>query len=144
MKYAELKAKWQGKSTMEDPKFGAQCVAWAKKAASELYGVQLGSFSGSALAGWNSGSPFDGKWKRVKNSASAVPKSGSVVFFDKIPVNPYGHVAITGDGCTATKLVVLEQNAGSGNGNGIGTNAITERTLDYIKPAKCLGWFEFI
>lgn len=65
----------------------------------------------------------------MENAPNATPLSGSVVFFDKTPTNPYGHVAIVDDGSTNTQLVVVEQNAGSGNGNGIGANAITRRTV---------------
>ena len=146
MNYKELKEKWIGKKVDFDGVYWNQCVDFARQAVKDLYGVNIWTFSGSAINGWNTGSPFDWKWQRVENSIKAVPPAGSVVFFDKMYrgqkcINPYGHVAITGEGCTWRRLVILEQNAGSGNGNGKWANAITERVLDYIRPARCLGWY---
>ena len=38
------------------------------------------------------------------------------------------------------QLNVIEQNAGTGNGDGKGGNAIRKHTYDYINP-KCVGWY---
>lgn len=149
MNYKELKTKWVWKKIDFDWVYGNQCVDFAKQAAKDLYGVTLWNFSGSAINAWNTGSPFKNlPFERVLNSPKAVPPAGAIVFFDRMYrwqtcINPYGHVAVTWDWCTWKRLVVLEQNAWSGNGDWNWNNAITERVLDYIKPARCLGWFIF-
>lgn len=146
MTHSQIITKWLGKKYAESKELGNQCVAWAKKYAEES-GHPIKGFSGSALNGWNSWSPFNNEWKRIENTANAIPKAGAVVFFDKTSTNPYGHVAIVDDGSTNTQLVVIEQNAGSGNGNGVGANAITRRTIAYTAGGgrgKCLGWYSFV
>lgn len=146
MTHSQIITKWLGKKYAESKELGNQCVAWAKKYAEES-GHSIKGFSGSALNGWNSWSPFNTEWKRVENAPNAIPKAGSVIFFDKTSANPYGHVAIVDDGSTNAQLVVIEQNAGSGNGNGIGANAITRRTVAYTAwswRGKCLGWYSFV
>ena len=146
MTHSQIITKWLGKKYAESKELGNQCVAWAKKYCEES-GHPIGGFSGSALKGWQTGSPFNSEWKRVENTDTAIPRDGSVVFFDKTPTNPYGHVAIVDSGSTSLSLIVVEQNAGSGNGNGIGANAITRRTVAYTAGGgrgKCLGWYSFV
>lgn len=139
----EVFDKWIGKKYAESKELGHQCVALAKLFAQEVW-FPVKWFSWSALKGWETGSPFVGtEWVRVENSISAVPTSGSIIFFDKTPKNPYGHVAVV-DSADANSIVLVEQNAGSGNGNGIGANAITRRTVGYTARSgrgKCLGWY---
>ncbi len=64
--------KYLGKRYAESQELGHQCVAWAKLFASEM-GRPLKGFSGSALKGWQTGSPFSAEWKRVENTPQAVP-----------------------------------------------------------------------
>ena len=134
---------WIGKITKENEKLWAQCVAWAKKFAEEQ-GNPIWTFSWSALNGWLTGSPFVWtKWERVTNTTTAIPKEWDIVFLDKTASNPYGHVAVAGDGCTGSKLVLIEQNAGTWNGDGKNGNKITMRTIKYNDPKRwvCLGWY---
>jgi len=139
----EVFDKWIGKKYCESKELWAQCVWFVKLFAQEVW-FPVKWFSGSALRWWETGSPFVGtEWVRVENSISAVPTSGSIIFFDKTPKNPYGHVAVV-DSADADLIILVEQNAGSGNGNGIGANAITRRTVGYTARAwrgKCLGWY---
>lgn len=72
-----------------------------------------------------------------------VPQAGDVVFFDKSASNPYGHVAIAGNESTSTFIDIIEQNAGSGNGDGKGNNAVARRKLKYDARGACLGWFRY-
>ena len=148
MNYQELKSKRLWKKVDFDGVYWNQCVDFARQAVKDLFWVTIGTFSGSALNGWNTWSPFDSNWIKVKNTDNAVPPAGAVVFFDKMYknwkcVNEYWHVAIAWEKSCITKLVVLEQNAWSWNGDWKWNNAITERLLDYINPAKCLGWYIF-
>jgi hypothetical protein len=118
-------------------------VDFARQHAKDI-GSPISTFSGSALNGWLTGSPFVGtKWTRVTNTTTAIPKEGDIVFLDKTIDNPYGHVAVAGDGCTGSKLVLVEQNAGNGNGDGKNGNKITMRAIKYndTKRGVCLGWY---
>ena len=135
--------KWIGKITKENEKLWAQCVSWVKKFALEQ-GNPIWTFWGSALTGWLTGKPFIGtKWERVVNTVTAVPKEWDIVFLDKTASNPYGHVAVAWEGCTWSKLVLIEQNAGTWNGDGKNGNKITLREIKYNDPKRwfCLGWY---
>ena len=137
--------KYLGKRYAESKELGYQCVARAKLFAREM-GYPIAGFSGSALKGWQTGSPFSAEWRRVENTPQAVPKPGAIVFFDATKANPYGHVAVV-ESASSNLLVVIEQNAGNGNGNGLGMNAITRRTVGYTggnSRGKCLGWYEYV
>lgn len=146
MTYKEVFAKWIGKKYAESKELGHQCVGWAKLFCQEMW-YPIKWFSWSALKWWQTWSPFNNEWKRIENSPTAIPKAGSIIFFDKSSVNPYGHVAVVDEWSTWMRLVIVEQNAGSGNGNGIGANAITRREISYYAVGargKCLGWYEYI
>lgn len=141
MLHKEIIDKWLGKSYAESPSLGAQCVSWAKKYCEESGNI-IGNFSGSALKWWTTWSPFNDKWQRVPVDPKNPPKEGSVIFFDKTKSNPYGHVAIV-DSSTSTGVTIIEQNAGSGNGDGKGSNAIKRTQLSYSDTTrwKILWWF---
>lgn len=145
MTHQQIVTKWLGKKYAESRELGHQCVAWAKKYAEES-GHPIGGFSGSALKGWQTGSPFSAEWRRVENTPQAVPKPGAIIFFDATKDNPYGHVSVV-ESASSKFLIVIEQNAGNGNGNGLGMNAITRRTVGYTGGngrGKCLGWYSFV
>lgn len=79
----------------------------------------------------------------MTNTTTAIPKPGDIIFLDKTPNNPYGHTAIALAGCTGSKLVILEQNAGTGNGDGKGNNKTRIAEIKYNDKARgiCLGWY---
>lgn len=141
-KYCATLAKWVGSCVRETVALKYQCVAWAKKYSEET-GYPLGYFSGNAINAWKTGSPFNAKWKRVTYSSGAVPNAGDVVFFAPTAGNEQnGHVGIATTLSTPQMLGIVEQNAGSGNGDGKGANAITKRVRSYTdKNFKVLGWF---
>lgn len=146
MTYKEVFTKWIGKKYAESKELWHQCVWWAKLFCQEMW-YPIKWFSWSALKWWQTWSPFNNEWKRIENSPTAIPKAGSIIFFDKSSVNPYGHVAVVDEWSTWMRLVIVEQNAWSGNGNGIGANAITRREISYNAVGargKCLGWYEYI
>ena len=69
-----------------------------------------------------------------------------MIFFAETSVFKYGHVAIV-DTATADALTVVEQNMGSGNGDGLGNNAITRRTVYYRgnpNRPNVVGWYTYI
>lgn len=134
---------WIGKIVDYDKAYGYQCVDFARQHAKDMW-KPIWTFWGSALNGWLTGKPFIGtKWERVVNTVTAVPKEWDIVFLNKTPSNPYGHVAVAGEGCTGSKLVLIEQNAGTGNGDGKNGNKVTLREIKYNDPKRgiCLGWY---
>ena len=135
--------KWLGLTVDYDKVYWYQCVDFARQHAKDMWNP-IGTFWGSALNGWLTGKPFIGtKWERVVNTVTAVPKEWDIVFLNKTPSNPYGHVAVAGEGCTGSKLVLIEQNAGTGNGDGKNGNKVTLREIKYNDPKRgiCLGWY---
>jgi hypothetical protein len=135
--------KWLWKTIDYDKVYNMQCVDWSRQFALEQ-GNPIWTFWGSALTGWLTGKPFIGtKWERVVNTVTAVPKEWDIVFLNKTTSNPYGHVAVAWEGCTGSKLVLIEQNAGTWNGDGKNGNKITLREIKYNDPKRwvCLGWY---
>lgn len=135
-KFSAIVWKWMGKRYEESYTFGYQCVSWAKEYCSEVW-YPLGWFSGSAINGWYSGSPFNSSWKRIPYLPWLIPSPWDVVFFR---TGQYWHVAIAWQGSTISSLVVIEQNAATGNGKWIWWDAIRTHTYDYKNPT-CVGWF---
>ena len=134
---------WIGKIVDYDKAYWFQCVDLARQHAKDMWNT-IWTFSWSALNGWLTGSPFVWtKWERVTNTTTAIPKEWDIVFLDKTASNPYWHVAVAGEGCTGSKLVLIEQNAGNGNGDGKNGNKITMRAIKYNDPKRgvCLGWY---
>ena len=129
--------KWIGKKSDIDGQFGYQCTDFARQYCADI-GTPISNFSGSAYNWWKTGSPFDSKWKRVQRQGNNFPSAWDVVFFVPTATNQYGHVAIVDNGCTPTVLNIIEQNAGSGNGDWKGNNAIRRRSTNY---SLCAGWY---
>lgn len=116
-KFNQIINKYIGKRVDYNNDNSYQCVDFVKQYVKEQYGIGLGLFGPSALSGWNTGSPFNSSFKRVNYIPGLYPECGDIVFLDKTSNNPYGHVAVADNGCDGTKLVVIEQNAGNGNGS---------------------------
>ena len=142
-KFLSIINKWRGKAVDFDKVYWYQCVDWAKQFVLEQYGITLGSFSGSALNGWNTGSPFNSNWIRVSYKNGLVPEIWDVVFLNKTKSNPYGHVCIADNGCDSSHLCVIEENAWTGNGDWKWGNVVTKRTLAYRSASRgdCLWWY---
>lgn len=131
MTIKELQTKREGKTYCETPEYGAQCVAWAKKAINELYGIQLKWFWWSAHNWFITGSPFTSPWwTKFINTPDKIPVPWSVIFRSKSWQLPYWHVAIV-ISADANNVTVQEQNAKTGNGKWLGGDTITTRTHDY-------------
>lgn len=134
-----------GKSVDYDKAYWSQCVDLVRDYADKALGRKIGTFSGSAIAGWNTGSPFVGtQWRRIRYKKWLVPSPGDIIFFAPTRTNKYGHVAVVTKGDVAN-VTILEQNAGSGNGDGKGSNAVSTRVYSYTWGAvgDVVGWFTF-
>lgn len=141
-KYKAYRKAKLGKWVDFDGVYGMQCVDLVKDFVKEFHGVSLGSFSGSAIAGWETGSPFSEKWKKVKYTEGRIPQLWDVIFFDKTPKMPYGHVAIALTG-TKARLAILEQNGKTGKGDAKDGDEIRENIITYKSPMKVVGWYHF-
>jgi CHAP domain len=141
-KYKAYRKVKLGKWVDFDGAYGMQCVDLVKDFVKEFHGVTLGSFSGSAFAGWESGSPFDKKWKKVVYKDGLVPQLWDVIFFDKTTKMPYGHVAIALIG-TTTRLAILEQNGKVWAGEAKNGDEIRESIVTYKTPMKVVGWYKY-
>ena len=141
MKHKEFVDKYLWGKVDYDGVYNFQCVDIARQYCKDTWN-EIWNFSGSALSGWTTWSPFNEKWQRVTLDPKNPPKEGSVIFFDKTKSNPYGHVAIV-DSSTPTGVTIIEQNAGTGNWDGKGSNAIKRTSLSYSDTlrGKMLWWF---
>ena len=135
-----------------DKVYRFQCADIPKVYASWIWGLKSGSvgYNGGAKdimkpnAIWN-----DSDVIRIPNTPNGVPPKGSVVVFDSTLVNQYGHVGVV-HAADKNWIYVLEQNGGSGNGDGLGSNRIRVTKYGYATwqqgllgkwgVGKCLGW----
>lgn len=133
---------WLGKKNDYDNAYWAQCVDWAKQYAIDIW-YPIGYFSGSALNGWRTGSPFTKPWIRVEYKEWMKAEPGSIIFFNKTPKNEWWHVAVVVSSTEKT-VTVQEQNAGNGRWDWLWANAITKRTYTYKKALvwDVLGWYK--
>lgn len=126
--------KWIGKKVDVDGMYGSQCMDFVRQYCKEQWFPI--TTSGNAIDMWKRG--LGSSYKRIPNNGGNFPNAWDVVIF-QWPTK-YGHICIASDGCTSTKLNVIEQNAQTGNGDGLGGNAIRNHTYNYITP-KCIGWY---
>jgi len=126
---------WQ--KTDYDGVFQYQCVDLIKQYMKDVYAVEPGIFWGSAIIGYQSGSPFINAKDNFKKMtlSDSLPLKGDIIFRWPSGKNNYGHVAIVDEMVNTTKVRVIEQN-GVWWWNGTGTNAI--RLKEY--PIKNTVW----
>jgi len=152
MTYNEFYSQYINQRLDFDSVYRFQCADLAKGYPSKVWGVQTGSigYSGGAKDIMKSGAIFkDSDVNRIPNTPDGVPPKGAVVVFDSTLVNRYGHVGIV-DRADKNWIYVLEQNGGSGNGDGVGNNRIRVTKYGYTTwqqgllgkfgVGKCLGW----
>ena len=142
MNHNEFKTKWVWKPYDYDWIYWHQCVDLARAYCRDVLKTPINTFSGSAIAWWETGSPFNVRWKRIYNGVNNYPKPWDVVFFDATPKNKYWHVAIVDEWTNVKTLFVVEQNVWSGNGSGA-DDYIKLWKYNYKTP-KVLGWFSLI
>ena len=67
------------------------------------------------------------------------------MFFKATPKNKWGHVTVAWTGSNADYVTIVEQNAGSGNGDGQGSNAIKITKTSYVNGSRgdVAGWFTY-
>ncbi len=117
---------------------GIQCVDAVKMYSAEVLWIPLGTFGGSARAGWlNKKKTFNLKvWDRIPNSPTNFPVKGDIIFYDEPALT--GHTAIV-QSADVNDIMNLEMNGATGNWLGKGYDALNfEVKRDY---RKCLGWY---
>lgn len=135
MTYTQFKDKWLGKRVDADGVYQYQCVDLIRQYIHELYGKPKTGAWGNAIDYWTkTNSNVLQHFDRV---ASTDARQGDIVVFYGTSGNPYGHIGIV-DGQNADSILTLEQNGSSGNGSGVGGDAIRLRWIPKNRVAGLL------
>lgn len=134
LQFNKYKKKMQGKRVDWDKQYQYQCVDLIRDYAHTNNYPKITNY-GNAIDLWN-------KWlgdgyKRIYNSPLATPSVWDIILFN---IGAHWHIAIAGRG-NPMWIEILEQNAGNGNGNWLGDNAIRVKKSFY---KNCVGWFTHI
>lgn len=133
MTYFDFQQNWIGKRTDVDGAFEYQCVDLIKQYLIDCFGIPNGAY-GDAIEYWTKTSPaILAAFDRVEGSD---PQTGDIVIVKATPTLKTGHIGIATGGLMPSEVQILEQNGGTGSGNGTGTNAIRTR---FIKRTTIAG-----
>lgn len=83
---------------------------------------------------------FNEKWEKIKNNPkdrNQVPQAGDIIFWTGGKYEKYGHIGVVVEGLPY-KIQVIDQNTGSGNGDGRYNNRIRIHDYNYHNVA---GWY---
>ena len=108
MTHDEFNIKWIGKSYIEPGMSTVECVGLSKLYCQER-GYPIKAFGWSAINGWNTGCPFDWKWKRVEYKSGMYPPQGAILFWSERRCK-YGHTWISNSLCNPFLLRCTDQN----------------------------------
>lgn len=126
MSYQSFKSKWLGKRIDYDGVYGFQCIDLVKQYLHEEYGLKPGAF-GNAIDYWYNTNPAI--LKSFDKLSTKQARTGDIVVLKGINGNPYGHIGIADGNSGIVTVTILEQNGSSGNGSGVGGNAIRTRAI---------------
>jgi len=124
--YESFKAEWLGKKVDFDHVYNFQCVDLIRQFLYEKFNLNAGVY-GNAIDYWTK--PTAAVLTRFHKVASADPQASDIVILNGNPGNPYGHIGIASGNNTATTVEILEQNGSTGNGLGLGGDAIRTRAI---------------
>lgn len=122
--------KWIGNRIDYDGVYRYQCVDLILQYVAEVYGLRSG-VNGNAIDYWNK--PTATLLSKFDKVATKEPKAGDIVVLNGLPGNPYGHIMLAINSTTG-----LEQNGSSGNGSGVGGDAIRTRAIPKSRIAGVL------
>lgn len=126
MTYAQFKNKYLGKRVDIDGIYGAQCTDLVKTYLRDCYGIPNGAY-GNAIDYWyKPHKAVLAKFNRVSGSSA---KQGDIVVLKGVNGNPYGHIGIADGNAGLATVTILEQNGSTGNGSGLGKDAIRTRAI---------------
>lgn len=117
-------------------KWWAQCVSFI-----QFYAKQRGwaiTKRGNAIDLWKSW--LWPRWKRIESKPTNMPQEGDIVVWNEKWWGWYGHIAVANKLCSPMTLRTVDQNAWSGNGDGLGKNAINSFFRTY---SGVLWWFHY-
>jgi len=126
MSYTSFKNKWIGKRKDYDRVYGYQCVDLIKVFAHEEYGLKAGAWGNAVDYWYNPNKTLLTKFTRISTKSA---RKGDIVIFKGVNGNPYGHIGIADANAGWLYVKTLEQNGSSGNGSGVGGNAIRVRSI---------------
>lgn len=126
MTYQQFQNKWLGKSVDIDKVYGKQCVDLVKQYMLETKRVPNGSY-GDAIKYWTH--THIAVRKHFDRVATKTPRQGDIVILSGVKGNPFGHIGIASGKNTPITAQILEQNGSTGNGSGIGGDAIRLRHI---------------
>ena len=126
MTYQEFKNKWLGKRVDFDGVYGYQCIDILKQYLYEVKGIKAGAW-GNAIDYWYSTNPT--LLKSFDRLATKSARTGDIVIFSGVNGNPYGHIGIADGNSGILTITTLEQNGSTGNGSGVGGDAIRTRAI---------------
>lgn len=126
MTYSAFKNKWLGKRIDADKLYGYQCVDLVKQYMLETKKVPNGAY-GNAIDYWYR--THTNVRKHYDRVATKTPRQGDIVILSGVGGNPYGHIGIASGKNTVVTAQILEQNGSTGNGSGVGGDAIRLRHI---------------
>lgn len=125
MSYQSFKNKWLGKRVDIDKVYGYQCADLVKQYMLEEAGIPNGAY-GNAIDYWyRTHVNVSKKYDKVGGSNAV---QGDIVVLKGINGNPYGHIGIA-ESTGLVTVTILEQNGATGNGSGLGGDAIRLRAV---------------
>lgn len=122
--------RWIGNRIDYDGVYRYQCVDLILQYVAELYGLRSGVW-GNAIDYWTK--PTAALLTKFDKVQTQKPQAGDIVVLNGLSGNPYGHIMIAINGVTG-----LEQNGSTGNGSGVGGDAVRTRTIPLSRIAGVL------
>ena len=126
MSYISFRNKYLGKKVDYDGVYGFQCVDLVKQYLAEEYGLKPGAW-GDAIDYWYNTNPA--VLKEFDRLSTNQARQGDIVILKGINGNPYGHIGIADGSSGILTVTILEQNGATGNGSGLGGDAIRTRAV---------------
>jgi hypothetical protein len=135
MSYISFQNKWLGKRVDFDGLYGYQCVDLIKQYMKEHVDMPNGAY-GNAIDYWyRTHKAVIAKYDRIEGSSA---QAGDIVVMKGNSGNPYGHIAIASGSINPITVQILEQNGSTGNGRGLGGDAIRLRHVPRYRVAGLL------
>jgi hypothetical protein len=126
MSYQGFQNKWIGKRVDIDKVYGFQCADLVKQYMLEEAGIPNGAY-GNAIDYWYK--THINVLKKFDKVGGSNAKQGDIVILKGINGNPYGHIGIANGSTNLITTTILEQNGATGNGSGLGGDAIRLRAI---------------
>lgn len=123
MTVEQFKDKWLGRRIDYDSVYFFQCTDLTKQYLHECFNIKPGAYGDAKDWFLSPNAMLLSAF--TKTGGQALP--GDIVVYNPTPTNPHGHIGIA-----INNAVMLEQN-GTGGGDGLGTNAIRLRTINYAR-----------